>query len=182
VGASVEAVRAEFQRLPARKVYTPREESPAMPPPEAVEISPPTQQEQWLLRLVFHEPAHGDWAADCLDPRWVDHVQVRQILERSAESGATAEVLLGEMDAGTGRLFTAALASGGDVPDPGRQLWDLVTRLRNRFLDRRLGELTRITAQPNLPEAQLLEVLEEQRELRQEKNEELPQVPSSAAA
>ena len=182
VGATAQAVRAEFQRLPARKMYTPREDSVTESIGAEEEMfSPPTQQEQWLLRLVFYEPAFGDWAADCLDPRWVEHAQVRQILEQSAQTGEPAEVLLGQLDPATGKLFTAALAAGEGVPDPGRQLWDLVMRMRNRYLDRRLSELTRITAQPNLPEDKLLEVMEEQRELRQEKQSELPQVPSSAA-
>ena len=58
---------------------------------------------------------------------------------------------------------------------------DLVTRLRDRFLDQRLLELTRLTAQPNLPEAELLGVLEEQKDLRVQKLEELPLGPSVVA-
>ena len=57
---------------------------------------------------------------------------------------------------------------------------DVVVRLRDRHVDQRLAELTRLTAQPNLPEAKLLTVLEEQHELRAEKQSELPAVPTMA--
>jgi hypothetical protein len=48
--------------------------------------------------------------------------------------------------------------------------------LRARHLDRQLAELTRLTAQPNLPEAELMRVLEEQKNLRAQKKESLPPV------
>ena len=174
VGASAESVRAEFQRITLPRTYQPRE----VAAPETEPMDPPSQQEQWLLRLSFYDAAFSDWTADCLDPRWVNHTQVRAIFERAAESGVTVDVLVSELDETSGRLLTAALAAGGEIPDPARQLRDLGTRLRDRFLDQRLLELTRLTAQPNLPEVELLRVLEEQKDLRAQKLEELPLVPS----
>ena len=178
VGASAESVRAEFQRITLPRTYQPRE---VAAPHETEPMDPPSQQEQWLLRLSFYDAAFSDWTADCLDPRWVKHTQVRAIFERAAESGVTVDVLFSELDETSGRLLTAALATGGEIPDPARQLRDLVTRLRDRFLDQRLLELTHVTAQPNLPEAELLRVLEEQKDLRAQKLEELPLVPSVVA-
>ena len=145
-------------------------------------VAPPTQQEQWLLRLAFQDPAFGDWAADCLDPRWVEHPQVRAILEMAAQTGDPAEVLVNSLDGHSSRLLTAALVDATEIPQPGRQLQDLVTRLRDRFLDRQLANLTRLLAQPNLPEEELLRTLEEQRDLLGQKQEVLPQAPTTAAA
>jgi hypothetical protein len=178
VGASAESVRAEFQRITLPRTYQPREVAASH---ETEPMDPPSKQEQWLLRLSFYDAAFSDWTADCLDPRWVKHTQVRAIFERAAESGVTVDVLVSELDETSGCLLTAALAAGGEIPDPARQLRDLVTRLRDRFLDQRLLELTRLTAQPNLPEAELLRVLEEQKDLRAQKLEELPLVPSMVA-
>ena len=175
VGASAEAVRAEFQRIILPRTHQPKEEAA---PVEMEPVDPLSQQEQWLLRLVFHNAALSDWAADCLDTLWVKHAQVRAILERVMVSGATADVLVNELDEASGRLLTASLATGGEIPDPARQLRDLATRLRDRHLDQRLLELTRLIAQPNLPEEELLCVLEEQKDLRAHKLEELPLVPS----
>ena len=111
----------------------------------------------------------------------MNHSQVRGILEQAAESGATADVLVNDMDEASGRLLTAALAAGGEIPNPARQLRDLVTRLRDRYLDQQILELTRLTAQPNLPEAELLGALEEQKDLRAQKLDELPLGPSVVA-
>ncbi len=181
VGASAESVRAEFQRITLPRTYQPRKETAPDAEHETEPVDSPSQQEQWLLRLSFYDVAFSNWTADCLDTRWVNHSQVRGILERAAESGATSDVLVNDMDETSGRLLTAALAAGGEIPNPARQLRDLVTRLRDRYLDQRILELTRITAQPNLPEAELLRVLEEQKDLRAQKLEELPLVPSVVA-
>ena len=105
---------------------------------------------------------------------------MRGILERALANGTPAEGLLTELDPASKRILTAALAGGEAIADPARQLRDLVTRLRNRHLDRRLTELTRLTAQPNLPEAELMRVLEEQKNLRAQKQEALPPVEDSA--
>ena len=85
-----------------------------------------------------------------------------------------------ELDEGSRRLLSAVVADGSTIPDPGRQLMDVVVRLRDRHLDQRLAELTRLTAQPHLPETELMNVLEEQHELRAEKQSELPAVPDLA--
>jgi len=184
VGASAEAVRAEFQRIPkpkARPGYDPPEPMLTEQPASEPTVAPPTQQEQWLLRLAFQDPAFGDWAADCLDLRWVEHPQVRAILETAAQTGDPAEVLVNSLDGHSSRLLTAALVAATEIPQPGRQLQDLVTRLRDRFLDRQLANLTRLLAQPNLPEEELLRTLEEQRDLLGQKQEVLPQAPTTAA-
>jgi DNA primase len=169
LGVSAEAVRAEFQRITLPRTYQPRE-----PEPETVEpVTPPSPQEQWLLRLVFYDSDCTEWAADFLETNWVEHAQVRAILERALESGTPAEGLVNELDESSERLLTAALAAADALLDPLRQLRDLATRLRDRHFDQRLAELTRLTAQPNLPEAELLRVLEEQAELRKRKKEPL---------
>jgi hypothetical protein len=134
------------------------------------------------LRLAFYDQSFSDWTADCLDLRWVKHSQVRAILEKAAQNGASSEALVSDLDADSSRLLTGALADATEIPNPSRQLQDLVTRLRDRFLDQRLSELTRVMTQPNLSEQELLRTLEEQQELQKQKNELLPQVPSSAAA
>ena len=85
-----------------------------------------------------------------------------------------------ELDEGSRRLLSAEVADGSTIPDPGRQLMDVVVRLRDRHVDQRLAELTRLTAQPHLPETELMNVLEEQHELRAEKQSELPAVPALA--
>ena len=181
VGAAAESVLAEFQRMPQPRSNVPREDAaPEVQPPASQPVSPPSKQEEWLMRLGFYDRHFVDWASDCLDLRWVEHGQVRGILERAAATGAKADELMPELDEGSRRLLSAVVADGSTIPDPGRQLMDVVVRLRDRHLDQRLAELTRLTAQPHLPETELMNVLEEQHELRAEKQSELPAVPDLA--
>jgi hypothetical protein len=176
VGASAEAVHAEFARLPKERVYRPREEATA----PLISTEPPSRKEEWLLRLAFHDAAFGDWVAAQLNPEWVEHSGVRHILERAPELGMDAGALVSELDEANARLLTGTLAADEPIPNPAHQLADLVGRLRARHLDRQLAELTRLTAQPNLPEAELMRVLEEQKNLRAQKQEALPPVENSA--
>ena len=177
VGASAEAGHAEFARLPKERVYRPREDD--VPPP-LISTEPPSRKEEWLLRLAFHDAAFGDWVAAQLNPEWVEHSGVRHILERAPELGMDAGALVSELDEANARLLTGTLAADEPIPNPAHQLADLVGRLRARHLDRQLAELTRLTAQPNLPEAELMRVLEEQKNLRAQKQEALPPVEDSA--
>jgi len=180
VGASAEAVHAEFARLPKERVYRPREDDVAAP---VVSAEPPSRQEEWLLRLAFHNAdgtVFGDWVAAHLSPEWVEHAGVRHILERAPALDMDARALVSELDEANARLLTGALAADDPIPNPATQLADLVGRLRGRYLDRRIAELTRLTAQPNLPEAELMRVLDEQKILRVQKQEALPALEGSA--
>ena len=180
VGASAEAVHAEFARLPKERVYRPREDEVPAP---MVSAEPPSRQEEWLLRLAFHNvdgTVFGDWVAAHLSPEWVEHAGVRHILERAPTLGMDAGALVSELDEANARLLTGVLAADDPIPNPAQQLADLVGRLRGRYLDRRIAELTRLTAQPNLPETELMRVLEEQKSLRAQKQEALPALERSA--
>lgn len=180
VGASAEAVHTEFARLPKERVYRPREDEVPAP---VIFAEPPSRQEEWLLRLAFHNvdgAAFGDWVAAHLIPEWVEHAGVRHILERAPTLSMDAGALVSELDEANARLLTGALAADEPIPNPAQQLADLVGRLRGRYLDRQIAELTRLTAQPNLPEAELMRVLEEQKSLRAQKQEALPALEGSA--
>jgi len=180
VGASAEAVHAEFARLPKERVYRPREDDVPAP---VISAEPPSRQEEWLLRLAFHNvdgATFGDWVAAYLIPEWVEHAGVRHILERAPTLGMDVGALVSELDEANARLLTGALAADDPIPNPATQLADLVGRLRGRYLDRQIAELTRLTAQPNLPEAELMRVLEEQKSLRAQKQEALPALEGSA--
>ena len=178
VGASAESVRAEFQRITVPETVKNR---PSGSPIKELDMDtePPSQQERWLLRLAFYDQAFSDWTADCLDLRWVKHSQVRSILEKAAQTGASVETLMNDLDADSSHLLTGALAEATEIPDPSRQLKDLVTRMRDHYLNLKLAALTRLMAQPNLPEEELMRALEEQRELQDQKHESLPLVPAS---
>jgi DNA primase len=178
VGASAESVRAEFQRITVPETVKNRPSGSPIKESD-MDTEPPSQQERWLLRLAFYDQAFSDWTADCLDLRWVQHSQVRSILEKAAQTGASVEILMNDLDAASSHLLTGALAEATEILDPSRQLKDLVTRMRDHYLNLKLAALTRLMAQPNLPEEELMRALEEQRELQDQKHESLPLVPAS---
>ena len=178
VGASAESVRAEFQRITVPATAKNRSTGSPVKEPD-IHTETLSQQERWLLRLAFYDQAFTDWTADCLDLRWVKHSQVRSILEKAAQTGASVEILVNDLDAASSHLLTGVLAEATEIPNPSRQLKDLVTRMRDHYLNLKLTALTRLMAQPNLPEEELIRALEEQRELQDQKHESLPLVPAS---
>ena len=151
-------------------------EAPSLP------ATPPPPHEAWLLRLLFHEAVQAEWMADELDEEWVEHAGVREILRRWREApepiGGAA--LLAELPAAAAALLSSAMAEGRDIPEPNRQLADLVTRLRNQHLDRELVRVNQQLAQQGLDESTQRRLLAEQGALRERKQQPLAR-PADAA-
>lgn len=171
LGVAPDAVRAEFRKLSRAKPAGP--ESPEEPAPPLRELPPASPTEQWLLKLVLrHEDLLG-WAAEHLDPGWVQHPLVREIVSRLLASHArvTWSGLAGFVDeceiAELRNLITEAATDGRPIPNPGQQLCDLAMRLRNQFLDRQIAALLQRANQPETAEADRLDILRQQQEMRQ---------------
>lgn len=177
LGVSADAVRAEF-----RKVKAPREPAASEPAPEVLPAPPPPPHETWLLRLVFHEDAQAEWAVDELDLEWVEHAGVREILRswREAPEPIGVAALLNDLSAAAAALLTSAMAEGRDIPEPNRQLTDLITRLRNQHIDRELARLNQQLARPGLDEDTQRQLLADQQVLRERKRQPFAQ-PADAA-
>jgi hypothetical protein len=56
-----------------------------------------------------------------------------------------------------------------ELPNPKTQLINVVTKFRNQFLDRQLAASIQRASQPETPEADRMELLRQQQELRQQK-------------
>jgi hypothetical protein len=70
-------------------------------------------------------------------------------------------------------LVTEVVAADRPVPNPAQQLADVALRLRNQFIDRQLAQLTHRASQPEMPEADRLDLLRQQQELRSQKRNPL---------
>jgi hypothetical protein len=55
------------------------------------------------------------------------------------------------------------------MPNPGTQLADVTLKLRNQFLDQRLGELMQKIGRPETSDVQKIEFLHEQQQLKRQK-------------
>jgi DNA primase len=176
LGVSPEAVRAEFAKVrsPESGVRSPENEDSASSEPE-VETPRPSDKEFWLLKLLLlHDDLVG-WTALHLDVNWILHPLIRQIVTQrlAAQTNETWKSLaafLDECESPEMRsLVTEAVAEDRKLPNPDRQLADVVMSLRNQFLDRQIAMSVQRASQPETSEADRMELLRQQQELRQQK-------------
>ncbi|HEV2455807.1 MAG TPA: DNA primase [Verrucomicrobiae bacterium] len=176
LGISPEAVRAEFAKVahrPGSIQTASADESEENPESETIER--PSPQEFWLLKLLLVHDELAGWAASRLDPAWVSNAPARQIVEsrlHAHNDGAWQNLaaFLDKADSARMRsLITEAATQERQIPNPDKQLADVILKLRNQFLDRRIAALTQKTASPGLSDAQKIELLQAQKHLREQK-------------
>ena len=177
-------------------------EVPAAAPVEPEPEAPPSKQEFWLLQALFQSDDQMEWLANTLRLEWLTHLGVRQIvaLRLTAyvnESWHGLAQLLGDLpDDATRSLCTEAMTEsdrmlatplareGADAARAARiqrdreqarltMLRDVLKRLRNDFLDRRLREIDRDIHLPELDKPSLDALLHERLELNQQKKQPL---------
>ncbi|MGA3145419.1 MAG: DNA primase [Verrucomicrobiota bacterium] len=172
LGVLPEAVRAEFKKIPAAKTVP--GESETEPAAES-EMSRPSTQEFWLLKLLLLHDDLVAWTALHLDVNWISHLLVRQIVVQrlAAQTNETWQSLAAFLDecesAEMRALVTEAVAEDRKLPNPDRQLADVVTFLRNQFLDRQIAVSIQRASLRETSEADRMELLRQQQELRQQK-------------
>jgi len=175
LGVTPDAVRAEFRKRSRAKAPTPEFVEP--PVEESDGPQRPSTHEYWLLKLLL---AHDDlvaWAAAHLDPGWVQHSLARQIVaqrlaEHANQTWTSLAAFLEKCDAPEMQsLVTEATAEPRPIPNPSQQLADVALRLRNQFIDRQLGALMQRANQPECAEAERLDLLRQQQELRRLKRQ-----------
>jgi DNA primase len=169
LGVAPEAVRTEFKKLLRKtpiNLPEPVEDSPS-------EVSsPPSALETGLLKILFLHEDLVEWAASHLDVQWVQHDITRKIVELrfkvyANQNFATLAAFLADCeDVEIHNLLTSLTAHEREVPNPKQQLTDIVLRLRNQFIDRQLAASMQKVNQPETPEAEKMESLRRQQQLR----------------
>jgi DNA primase len=172
LGVSPEAVRTEFKKIPAAKAAPVENEAES-----AVESgSPrPSAQEFWLLKLLLlHENLAG-WVALHMDMNWIQNPLARQIVAQrlaaqANESWQNLVAFLDECETPEMRsLVTEVAAEDRAVPNPEQQLHDVARFLRNQFLDRQITSSIQCLSQPQMGDAEKIELLRGQQKLREQK-------------
>jgi DNA primase len=175
LGVTPDAVRAEFKKLSRSKPAAPEPVEPPME--ESPRPQPPSTPEYWLLKLLLRHDDLVTWAAAHLDPGWVQHALVRQIVTQRLAAHATQTwtslaAFLEECNAPEmQRLITEVTTEPRPLPNPSQQLADITLRLRNQFIDRQLAGSMQRANQPECSEAERLDFLRQQEELRRLKRE-----------
>ena len=177
LGVTPDAVRAEFKKLSRSK---PGAAEPVEPPvEESPRPQPPSTPEYWLLKLLLRHEDLVEWAAAHLDPGWVQHALVRQIVAQrlAAHANQTWTCLAAFLDECAApdmqRLITESTTEPRPLPNPSQQLMDLTLRLRNQFIDRQLADSMQLANQPACNEADRIELLHQQQDLRHLKRQPL---------
>ena len=176
LGVAVEAVRSEFKKVRSSQKVEAAADAPAgAPQPQAR----PSTPEFWLLKLLLLDDELPDCAVAHLDLNWVQHAAVRQIISarlaaRPDGRWPSATTLLTELDDATARsLVTEAVSEQREIPNRSQQLADIMKRLRDQFVDRRLAHLAQRMNQPDSPDSDRIELLKQQQALRQLKQQPL---------
>lgn len=185
LGVAPEAVRAEFKKIPvAKSSSAPVADDEPESFDAATQATRPSAQEFWLLKLLFLHEVLAGWAAIHLEPGWIQHDAVREIVSRrltaqSAETWTTLAAFLDECEsAEMQKLVTEAVAESRAIPNPEQQMADVTLRLRNQFIDRQLNALTHRASQPETDDAGRLDLLRQQQQLRQLKRQPLTPLSS----
>ena len=171
LGVDTDAVRAEFKKK-KRGFRQPEPEHDEPPPGEAEQpMAKPGPVEFWLLKLALIDRDSTNWLEAHLDLGWVTHPAVREIVQQHfslhvENPDAGMPELLGILSSDAfKRLATEAVADGRTIPDPAKQLKDIVLRLRNQFIEHRLAGIQRELA--GATEEQLIKLIAERAQLKE---------------
>jgi DNA primase len=166
-----EAVRAEFKKRGRGKPGLERPESQEESASVAAE-PPPSEREFWLLRFLLLHDEQMDWVAQHLDLGWLEHATLKRILAARVAAHASRNWrgvpgLIDDLDdPSAGALITQAAAEEHTKGDMGRNIVEAVRLLRNDHFDRQLASLKLRLSTPGLSEADTVQILREQAELR----------------
>jgi DNA primase len=174
LGVSPDSVRIEFKKLSrvAPKRFQSQGEASAQTEAQETRAEPPGMHEFWLLKLIFLHEDLVAWAASHLDVSWLEHPAVVKAVSRrldahTKQSWTSLAAFLSECgDFELQSLLTEATAQERPVPNPVQQLSDVVLRLRNQYIDRKLAALIHQAAQPGISAEEQEALLRRQQELR----------------
>jgi DNA primase len=181
LGVSPDAMRAEFKKTPTVRTAPAAGDAETSEPPS--EANRPSPHEFWLLKLLLRYEECVDWAAAYLDPNWIQHGTLRQVISERLAAHANQvwrglAAFLHEFESPEAQsLMTEATAEDRPIPDPARQLADVTTRLRNQFIDQQLAALLHRSNLPETSEAERLDLLRQQQQLRQLKRQPITPLP-----
>jgi DNA primase len=185
LGVSPEAMRAEFKKIGRTKAasLTVTEDEPEAQP--LTETARPSVWEDLLLKLLLLNDETTSRIQSHLDLNWLQHPHLRQIitLRLAAQQEGTWQgvaAFLTECETVEMRaLITESTTQDRPIPDPDRQLTDVLLQLRNQFIDRQLTAIKQRVGQPDLAEPEQVELLRQQQELRQLKRQPLAPLAGS---
>ncbi|MED5495236.1 MAG: DNA primase, partial [Verrucomicrobiota bacterium] len=171
---AVDAVRTEFtkRKRTFQRVELELAEEEIPIPEDELPLPKPSPVEFWLLKLALFGETPVEWLESHLDLQWVGHHGVREILQQhfaliAENPDAGPPELLAVLPSEPFRkLATEAVVDGRNIPNPDRQLKDIVLRLRNQFIEARLAEIQRDLSPGSTDEERWPELISERNALK----------------
>ena len=178
LGVSAEAVAAEFRKL-SRGSFRPqsrRDEYFSEPAPEPVQVEEHIpDQEKWLLRHFFELSASQ---AECLSKTnldWISSPTVKQLLANHLAGlvdgswDGAAPLSSAFEDPNSRRILSSILAEQRQLPNPAEQYLDILRRLRDRYTDYRIGQISQRLKRDEASAEEMRSMWEEINELKKQK-------------
>ena len=174
LAVAVDAVRTEFakRKRTFQRVEPELAEEEIPIPEDELPLPKPSPVEFWLLKLALFGETPVEWLESHLDLQWVGHHGVREILQQhfaliAENPDAGLPELLAVLPSEPFRkLATEAVVDGRNIPNPDRQLKDIVLRLRNQFIEARLAEIQRDLSPGSTDEERWPELISERNALK----------------
>ncbi|MDD2779151.1 MAG: DNA primase [Candidatus Methanomethylophilaceae archaeon] len=147
--------------------------------PAAMEYTPPTPRERWLLILFLMNESEWDWMAHGFQPEWVKNSCVREIIVAALDQHCAGEysphhLLQSFPDPFSQQLLCSAMAQDGEViPEPAQQLRELIQALRAQHCDHLLRSLNQRLNAPGISVEEQTELLQQKERIRQIRNSPL---------
>ena len=179
LGVSPESVRAEFAKARRATASVPDAAPEELEEVPQSEMPPPSNSEVHLLKLILLHDELVSFVTLHLHTGWISHPLARRIIEMrlNAQTGGKWKNLaafLDECDSGEMRsLITEAATEDRILPNPDKQLADVILKLRNQFLDQQIAAVTQKAGLPEISDAEKIELLHEQKKLREQKRSQL---------
>jgi hypothetical protein len=143
LGVSPEAVRLEFKKVPATRPAPAGDEEESFAVIEAETVRPSAHEFHLLKLILLYDDLVG-WAALHLDPDWLSHPHVRQIVRQrlAAQADETWQSLGAFLDAcdlsEMRSLITEVVAEDRKIPDPERQIAETTAKIKTQHFSKRV--------------------------------------------
>ncbi|MDG1890432.1 MAG: DNA primase [Verrucomicrobiota bacterium] len=183
LNVDVNSIRDEFgKNLPNQPISSPSHVEDFQTEHEDLEPLPACPpQEYWLMKMVLTEEDEEplEWLFAHLDLQWIGHPVVKEVMIAALDAHAEhrkpepATIMSQCTRHGANQFITEAVTEVRAIPNRDRQYQELVSRLRNRFIDHAIATNKNRLASEGLSDGEQMELTSVLMDLRRTRDEPL---------
>ena len=112
------------------------------------ESGKPADREFWFLKLICSAQFVQEWAFDEIDLNWISHIATREAMQkvihdRQSNKWTNEQPDLNGLSDNAFKILKMALSDHEEIPNFELQIPDVMTHLRNQFLNFKIREIGR---------------------------------------